>query len=60
MGIFDKSKYFDKIFPGMKIQKPGYDLYGISTLIWVMIIIYVFVFFKNYTVNPEIFEFVNG
>jgi hypothetical protein len=60
LGIFDKSKYFDKIFPGIKIQKPGYDLYGTATFVSVLIFIYVFLFFKQYTVNPDIFEFVSG
>lgn len=60
LDFFSKSKYFDKIFPGVKIQKPGYDLYGTATTMSVLIFIYVFLFFKQFTVNPDIFEFVNG
>jgi hypothetical protein len=42
LGIFEKVEYFDKIFPSLKIQKPGYDLYGTTTTILAIMAIFVF------------------
>ena len=41
-GIFERTKYFEQIFPSLKIQKPGYDLYGTSTAILGITCIFVF------------------
>jgi len=41
LGFFEKSKYFNSIFPSLKIQKPGYDLYGSSTISLAILTIYV-------------------
>mmetsp|Transcript_21579 Transcript_21579/g.33227 ORF Transcript_21579/g.33227 Transcript_21579/m.33227 type:complete len:988 (-) Transcript_21579:2058-5021(-) len=60
LGMFEKSSYFEKIFPGLKIQKPGYDLYGSTTVVLALIAVYVFVFFKNFTVDPSVFKFIQG
>ena len=42
LGYFEKREYFDKIFPGLKIQKPGYDLYGTSTTVLAVLALFVF------------------
>ena len=60
LGLFEKNPYFDRIFPGLRIQKPGYDLYGSTTLMLFLLVVYVFVAFKNFTVDPEIFAFYKG
>jgi hypothetical protein len=52
--------YFEKIFPSLKIQKPGYDLYGTTTVILSLIALYIFLFYKNYTVDPNVFKFIQG
>ena len=33
LGWFEKNRYFQNIFPSMKIQKPGYALYGTEAFI---------------------------
>jgi len=42
-----------RIFPSLKIQKPGYDLYGSTTLVLTIIVIFVFVFFENMMVTES-------
>jgi hypothetical protein len=59
-GFFEKSKYFQKVFPSAALQKPGYDLYGASTLVLGLMLGYVLMFYQSYTVDPEVFEFVRG
>lgn len=44
----------------MKIQKPGYDLYGTSTAILGITCIYVFTNFQHITVDSNIFKFMAG
>ena len=58
--MFEKSSYFTRIFPDLKIQKPGADYYGATSLILAIIIIFVFLYFKNYTVDTDVFKFVEG
>jgi hypothetical protein len=48
---FERSKYFEKIFPSLKIQKPGYDLYGSTTLFLGILAIYVFLYYGNMSVD---------
>lgn len=60
LGIFERSEYFDKVFPSLKIQKPGYDLYGSSTILLSLTAVYVFFFYQNITVDMSIFPFLRG
>ena len=60
MGFFEKSRYFDQIFPSLKIDKPGYDLYGTSTCILGLLTIYVFTCYQHITVDPKMFKFMSG
>ena len=46
------------IFPSLKIQKPGFDLYGSTTTVLMLMVLYVAVTFKYYTVDPK--SFVGG
>lgn len=48
-GMFEKNTYFDRIFPGLKIQKPGYDLYGSSTVVLGIIGAFIFMYFGSYS-----------
>lgn len=48
-GMFEKSEYFDRIFPSLKIQKPGYDLYGTTTSVLGIIGVYIFMYFESYS-----------
>lgn len=50
-GIFEKKSYFDKIFPSLLIQKPGYDLYGSTTLFNFIIALFIFSFWSSISVN---------
>lgn len=49
--FFDKSPYFDNLFPRLKIQKPGYDLYGSSTVFLAILAIYIFLFYSMISVD---------
>lgn len=51
LGYFEKREYFEKLFPGLRIQKPGYDLYGSSTLVLSILAIYVFIFYASISVD---------
>jgi hypothetical protein len=46
------------IFPSLKIQKPGYDLYGSTTAVLMVMLIYIGAMFSSYTVDPK--SFVGG
>ena len=59
-GVFEKHNYFDRLFPSMSYQKPGYDLYGSTTLVLVIILVFVLNFYESYNVNPEQFKFFQG
>lgn len=48
----------ENLFPSLKIQKPGYDLYGSTTSTLAILALYVFFCFQNYTVDPS--SFVQG
>lgn len=60
LGMFEKSKYFNRMFPSMKIQKPGYDLYGSSTISLFVLLIYVFTCYQHITVDKNMFKFMAG
>ena len=51
MGIFESMKYFNKLFPQLKIQKPGYDLYGSTNIFLTIVILFVFIFFDDFNVS---------
>tara|TARA_B110000285_G_scaffold224371_1_gene281126 strand:+ start:116 stop:607 length:492 start_codon:yes stop_codon:yes gene_type:complete len=53
MGIFEKSKYFNKLFPDLKIQKPGYDLYGSTNIFLTIVIIFVFACFDEFNTSEK-------
>jgi hypothetical protein len=59
-GFFEKKTYFNKIFPSLKIQKPGTDLYGSTTFTLSLLTAFVFIFYARYTVSPDVFTFVKG
>ena len=44
-GMFEKSHYLRKLFPTLKIQKPGEDYYGSITLVLFMILLWTFISF---------------
>lgn len=48
-GFFEKHDYFDRIFPSLKVQKPGYDLYGSTTLVLGIIGAYIFWNYEKYS-----------
>jgi hypothetical protein len=58
LGLFEKSRYMEKLFPSLKIQKPGYDLYGSTTCCLAVLAMYIFFCFSNFTVDPN--SFVQG
>lgn len=51
LGFFERNSYFDQIFPSMKIQKPGYDLYGVTTFFSMVIAVYVFLYYGSLSVD---------
>lgn len=51
IGIFESSPYFKRMFPGLKIQKPGYDLYGWTTFFSGVLAYYVFVYYGEFSVD---------
>ena len=57
-GILELSPYFARLFPACRLQKPGHDLYGVSTLVLGVIWIYSFFFFDYMTVNE--FQLLEG
>ena len=59
-GFFERNHYFDRIFPGLKVQKPGYDLYGLTTTILGVIGIYIFMYFDSYSFSQSKFDYYKG
>jgi hypothetical protein len=51
LGFFEKRQYFESVFPSLKIQKPGYDLYGSSTVFLTILAVYVFVGYSSISVD---------
>jgi hypothetical protein len=50
-GIFEKLPYFDQIFPSLRIQKPGYDLYGSTTCVLGLTCVYVFFMYGQMSID---------
>jgi hypothetical protein len=50
-GFFENNDYFDSVFPSLKIQKPGYDLYGSSTVFLTILALYVFIGYSSISVD---------
>jgi hypothetical protein len=51
MGVFERLKYFNRMFPSLKIQKPGYDLYGCTNIFLTIVIVFVFSFYDAFNVS---------
>jgi hypothetical protein len=51
LSMFDKNKFLQGIFPSLKLQKPGYDIYARTTFILILLFVYVFMFFSSFTVS---------
>lgn len=49
---FEKSEYFGRLFPSLKIQKPGYDLYGTSTTFLGCLALYTFLYYSHMQIDP--------
>ena len=54
-GVFERWDYFKNIFPEQLIQKPGYDLYGGTTIFMFIMCIYIFSFYSEISVNSDNF-----
>lgn len=50
-GIFGKVRYFNRLFPDLKIQKPGYDLYGSTNIFLTIVVLFVFTFYGEFNVS---------
>lgn len=50
---FEKSQYFDRLFPGLRIQKPGIDYYGSTTLLLAILAIFVMKYFEKLYVSQS-------
>jgi len=48
--MFDKSEFLQEVFPPLRIQKPGYDIYARTTFTLILILLFVFMFFSKFTV----------
>lgn len=59
-GWFERNPYFERIFPSLNIQKPGYDLYGTTTSILGFIGIYIFMYYESYSFSQMKFDFAAG
>jgi hypothetical protein len=53
LGLFDTNKYFEKLYPPIKIQKPGFDLYASTNIFLFILVIYTFMFFGQFTVDQS-------
>jgi hypothetical protein len=51
MGIFERVRYFNRLFPDLKIQKPGYDLYGSTNLFLTAVIIFCFAKYDEFNTS---------
>lgn len=51
VGLFEKSQYFRRLFPSLKIQKPGYDLYGTTTTVLFLLALYTGLYYGNFSVD---------
>jgi hypothetical protein len=53
MGLFERVRYFNRLFPDLKIQKPGYDLYGSTNIFLTIVIIFCFMCFDEFNVSEK-------
>jgi hypothetical protein len=51
--FYQSIQYFRKLFPPIRIQKPGYDLYGLSTMILSITLFWVYWYDDKMTVNEN-------
>lgn len=56
-GWFERRPYFDRLFPGLKVQKPGYDLYGSTTTVLGVLAIYIFIYYDSFNYSWKRFEY---
>lgn len=56
-GMFERREYFDRLFPSLKVQKPGYDLYGLTTTICGVLAVYIFMYYSSYNYSQLKFEY---
>jgi hypothetical protein len=57
---FEKWPYFDRLFPGLRIQKPGTDYYGSTTLLLSILAIFVLLYFEQlYVSQSDLLESAN-
>ena len=59
-GIFEKTAYFDRIFPSLKIQKPGADYYGSTTVVTTFMALYLFAAYSYMSVDPDALLKITG
>lgn len=57
-GLMERSRYFARLFPTLRIQKPGIDFYGSTTLILSILAVYTFAAFDQMT--PNSFQLLKG
>lgn len=60
LGFFESSPYFSRIFPSLKIQKPGYDLYALQSLVLGLCLVFVYVFSDKYTASSSAYKFMKS
>lgn len=58
LGWFESSPYFARIFPGLKIQKPGHDLYAPQSLVLGLSMLFVFFFSDEYTASSAAYAYM--
>jgi hypothetical protein len=51
-GIFEKG-YFNRIFPALKIQKPGYDIYGATNVFLTVLIVLTFISYNSFNISQS-------
>jgi len=59
-GFFERSQYFGQLFPSFKIQKPGYDFYGRTTVFLAILALYVFFNYGNMAVDSDVYLKTNN
>ena len=58
LGWFESSDYFKKLFPSLKIEKPGVDYYTPQAAIMAVIFLYIFLMFTRYSYSPQVFGYM--
>lgn len=60
MTYFETWQYFDRLFPGLRVQKPGTDYYGSTTLLLAILAIFVLLNFEQlYVSQSDLLESAN-